>query len=433
MNNDLSSHEQIIKELTEELNRIQSLANIGTWKLDLNTNIVTCSSEVFNIFELCYNSEMTYRTWFNYVIEEDKERLHLAFRESMATTSEFDVEYRIKTKKGNLKWLRGRADLHTRKNNFVFGTVQDITAAKENEESLQRMSAVFLQSEEGSAITDISGIILNINAAFTRVTGYTAEEVIGKNPRVLQSGKQDSEFYKKMWNDILTLGVWSGEIWNKNKAGVIYPEHLKIFAVRDKKGEIINFISLFSDISEIKKHHDQLNFLAFHDSLTGLPNRTKLTEHIISALDYADRNKHFTVIAFLDLDGFKPVNDSYGHDVGDKLLRHIADTINSNIRSNDMCARFGGDEFVILFTHVQDETEAHLALKRIIQQIHRPFTIDGNIIDVSASVGVTIYPSDNSNPDTLLRHADQAMYTAKQLGKNQIFYFTSSKQPTENH
>jgi len=409
-------------KIQSELEELQTISKIGSWKIDLDSNKVECSKEIYKIFEIPFDIEMTYRSWFDYVVVNDRERLHDAFRYAVSTTATFDCEYRIETGLKNIKWLRGRADLSTRTGHYVFGTVQDITETKENEESLRRMSSVFLQSEEGSAITDVNGIILDINAAFTRVTGYSAEEVIGRNPRVLQSGKQDETFYKKMWNDILTLGVWSGEIWNKNKAGIIYPEHLKIFAIKDKNGEIINFISLFSDISEIKKYNEQMQYLAFHDVLTGLPNRTKLTEHITAALDYADRNKHMTVLAFLDLDGFKPVNDNHGHDVGDELLKRIASTINRNIRSNDMCARIGGDEFVILFSHVQDETEAHLALERIVSQIHKPHIINDQSIEVSASIGVTIYPNDKSNPDTLLRHADQAMYRAKQSGKNQIVY-----------
>lgn len=423
--NNVDNCNSVISEITEELNLIQTLSKIGSWKIDLDSTIVECSDQIFEIFEIPNTTEMTYRLWFDFVTVNDRERLHQAFRDSLSTTSNFDIEYRIKTGTSKVKWLRGRADLSTRKGHFVFGTIQDITERKENEESLQRMSAVFLQSEEGSAITDVTGTILDINAAFTKVTGYTSAEVIGQNPRILQSGKQDKVFYERMWNEILTTGIWSGEIWNKNKNGDIYPEHLKIFSVKDKNGEVTNFISLFSDISAVKKHNDEIQFLAYHDPLTGLPNRAKLTEMITSAIDYADRNNHLTMLAFLDLDGFKPINDVYGHQVGDRVLKYVANKISSCIRSNDMCSRIGGDEFVILFSHVHNEGEAHHALTRIIAEIHKPFKVDENEIKLSISIGVTIYPGDKSTSDTLLRHADQAMYQAKQLGKNRIEYFQS--------
>lgn len=411
------------EDLIAELNIIKSISKVGSWKYNIETQLIECSAEALRLFNISPGTKIDFQFWIDQIVISDQVRVVSTYKKAMEEHTLFDCEYRIKPDSKKIKWVRSRADNTNVVNQLIYGTVEDITDRKDYETSLKQMSAIFLQSDEGSAITDVDGIILNVNESFTRVTGYTAEEAIGKNPKILQSGIQSPEFYKQIWNELLTVGSWSGEIYNKNKNGVVYPEHLRIFSVKDNNGEITNFISLFSDITEVKRQLDQANYLATHDSLTGLPNRTMLTNIIRDALEYSDRNKNLTMIAFLDLDGFKPVNDEFGHEVGDLVLREIAKKIKSQLRKHDACARLGGDEFVIVFSHVKNEEESKLALNRIIEEINKPFMIEDNKIQLSASMGITLYPEDKSPPDTLIRHADQAMYAAKQLGKNRIVYF----------
>lgn len=303
------------------------------------------------------------------------------------------------------------------------GIINDITERKHADDYLRLISSVFHYADEGILITDREASILEVNPAFSRITGYGREEVLGKNPRILHSDRQDQAFYGAMWGEILEKGHWSGEIWNKRKNGEIYPERLTLSAVKNEEGETIRYIALFSDISNLKNQQQQLERMAHHDALTGLPNRALLGDRLDMALAQTKRSGEKLAACFMDLDGFKPVNDTFGHEAGDLLLVEVAKRMLAISRATDTVARLGGDEFVLIFPDISGEAECRQMLTRIMETIGQPFEISGHEIRISASIGVAIYPDDDADGENLLRHADQAMYIAKQTGRNRFYFF----------
>lgn len=281
-----------------------------------------------------------------------------------------------------------------------------------------RLSAsVFHNAREGILITDAAANILEVNEMFTELTGYGREEVLGRNPRLLASGRHDKAFYARLWQDLLATGHWSGEIWNRRKDGAEYAEVVNISAVRDAAGRTTHYVGLFSDITEQKNHQSQLEFMAQHDVLTGLPNRALLMDRLEVALAQARRSAHRVAVAYLDLDGFKPLNDTHGHEAGDLALREVAQRLKSCIRSGDTVARLGGDEFVLILLE-QAPGDFLNPLERACHALSQPYYILGGEMRMSASIGYTVNPDDPAAPEELLRHADMAMYHAKQAGRN---------------
>ncbi len=291
------------------------------------------------------------------------------------------------------------------------------------EKQLTLHATAFRSAHDGITLTDAAGNILDVNPAFSRITGWERSEVIGRNPRVLKSGRHDREFYEAMWKSINETDSWRGEIWNRNKYGEIYPELLSISAVRDTAGNLTNFVAVFSDIGRLKAQESQLTQMAYYDSLTELPNRTLLADRLVQGIAQTRRTASMMAICYLDLDSFKPVNDTWGHGAGDRVLIEIANRMRQVVRGGDTVARLGGDEFVLLLLGFASEAESEEAIRRLQAWIAKPLTLLPEPISISASIGVTLFPHDDEDPDTLLRHADQAMYRAKQAGKNcfQIF------------
>ncbi len=299
---------------------------------------------------------------------------------------------------------------------------RDVTQRRHAEEQMRLAAKVFHRSGEGISITDDKGVILTVNDAFTEVTGYTRQEVVGKTPAILRSGRHSKEFYSEMWQHILEHGWWQGEVWNRRKDGELYPEWLTINQVSDDQGKPINYVGIFSDISAIKDSQRRIEYLATHDELTDLPNRSLFTDRLKHAIARARRHGNNVVMAFLDLDNFKVVNDSLGHDIGDELLAEAARRLRDSVRSEDTVARLGGDEFTLLFEDIPID-EATQTLQRIIDYVSATYHLRGRELYVSASVGVAVCPDDGSDSETLLKHADSAMYRAKDLGKNQYQFF----------
>lgn len=299
-------------------------------------------------------------------------------------------------------------------------------AQKKAESLLKLHDTAFNSAHEGITLTDEKGNIITVNPAFTRITGFEAEEVIGRNTRVLKSDRHDDAFYKAMWQSITDTGNWRGEIWNKNKFGEVHPELLSITTVYDSDDKVSNYVAVFSDIRVIKEQEILLKKMAYSDALTKLPNRTSLRDRMNLAIEQTSRAKNMMAICYLDLDGFKQINDTYGHDAGDTLLIEMSDRLKACLRGGDTVARLGGDEFVILLLGL-DDMEYEQAMQRLMKTITRGIHVSGNLINLTASIGVTLYPRDDSDPDSLLRHADQAMYQAKQEGKNCYHLFDPGK------
>jgi diguanylate cyclase (GGDEF)-like protein/PAS domain S-box-containing protein len=297
----------------------------------------------------------------------------------------------------------------------------------EDRKRMALSASVFENAHEGIMITDADLHILSVNDAFTGITGYPLEEVWGKNPGILRSGRHDQAFYREMWHSIACCDSWRGEIWNRRRNGEIYPELLNINAVRNEDGGISHYVAIFSDITEIKHTQNMLEAMATTDVLTGLPNRALLADRLEQAMAHSRRLDRLLAIAFIDLDGFKAVNDSAGHHFGDHLLVEVAERFKTQARAGDTVARLGGDEFVLLITDVAEQKEILIALQRILQEISRPYEIDGRSVSIGASIGVTLFPHDNADPETLIRHADQAMYQAKNEGRGRIHIFDAAQ------
>lgn len=305
----------------------------------------------------------------------------------------------------------------------IFGISQDISERLLAEERQKLAASVFDNAHEGIMITDRQGRIIDVNDTFTELTGYSRPETLGQTADLLKSGHHTPEFYREMWQTIRDAGYWRGEVWNRKKSGEIFVEQLTISTVRDRLGDVSHFVGIFSDITLIKEHQQRLEHLAHFDALTQLPNRMLLGDRMQLAMAQTERNGNLLGVCYLDLDGFKPVNDLYGHATGDRLLIEVAQRLKACVRGGDTVSRLGGDEFVLLFSGLDNVHECDLAIARVISMLSQPFNIDGHSITISASIGVTLYPQDGSDSDTLMRHADQAMYAAKQAGRNRHHLF----------
>lgn len=309
----------------------------------------------------------------------------------------------------------------------VLVVVRDVSERKKAEERLRQSATVFESTLEGVVITDPQGRIVATNRAFSTITGYAEDEVLGQYPRLLASGRHERSFFQDMWRSIGQTGSWQGELWNRRKNGEIYPEWLTISAVRDAAGNIVNYVGVFSDISRIKQSEEKLDHLAHHDPLTGLPNRLLLQSRLAHALEQAQRHRHQVAVLMVDLDLFKNVNDSLGHPAGDQLLKVVAERIRQRLREEDTLARVGGDEFVVLLEHLRRAEDAAVVAQAILGVMSEPAALSGgHEVYVSGSVGVSLFPDDGGDATQLMRNADTALYQAKAQGRNTYRFYTEA-------
>ena len=308
----------------------------------------------------------------------------------------------------------------------VVGISTDITERRKSDEQLRLAGTILATTAEGVVITDEEAKIVGINRAFTEITGFTESEALGKNPSILRSERQDADFYQRMWASLVRGDVWQGEIWNRRKSGEIFPEWLTITAIRDSQGAVRNYVGVFSDISSLKRSQEQLEHLAHFDPLTDLPNRILFRDRLALAIERAHRHQRPLAILIMDLDGFKTVNDSLGHPVGDRLLQEVAERLKTCVRAEDTVARLGGDEFGLALSELLDPGDAVEVIRKILASIQAPFSLDGISAMVTASIGISAFPADGSNAIELIRNADAAMYGAKEAGRNTYRFYQSS-------
>jgi diguanylate cyclase (GGDEF)-like protein/PAS domain S-box-containing protein len=312
---------------------------------------------------------------------------------------------------------------------FIIYRMQDITKKLQiADEKLHLTANVFSHSHEGIMITEANGKILEVNEAFSRITGYSRSEVVGQNPRIINSGYHKKDFFTAMWQDMVTSGHWCGEIWNRRKDGEVYAVMQNISSLRDKTGNIQNYIALFSDITAFKEHEKELQHIAHYDALTNLPNRALLADRLQQAIAHAHRDSKPMAVAYLDLDGFKAINDQYGHEIGDKLLVTLSRLMKETLREGDTLSRLGGDEFVIVLPDLENIEACEPTFTRLLAAVANPIRIGNLELQVSASLGASFYSQpEEVDADQLLRQADQAMYQAKVEGKNRFHVFDADQ------
>jgi diguanylate cyclase (GGDEF)-like protein/PAS domain S-box-containing protein len=344
-----------------------------------------------------------------------------------------NLDYKIQNLKGEMSWVTSYSvpynDPKTGRTEMLSLT-RDISDIKKAEEELRLSHRVFMNTHEGIMITDRQSVITDVNPAFSDITGYARDEIIGQTPAILNSGKQSPEYFEDMWSTLETKGSWQGEIWNRTKEGALIAELLSISTLKDDNGQVQHYVGIFSDITHNKRQQEQLNLLAHYDVLTGLPNRVLFTDRFNRAIAHSKRTQRALAVCFLDLDNFKPVNDNYGHEKGDELLIEVAKRIQEIIREEDTVSRQGGDEFALLLNDIVSTAECEQILTRLLVSLAQPYVIDGLPHKISASIGVTFYPEDDADIDTLLRHADQAMYQAKLAGRNRYQLFDNQYDKT---
>lgn len=321
--------------------------------------------------------------------------------------------------------------------NYIWSIVEDISEHKRIEAEV-RIAATAFESQEGMIVTDAKGNILRVNRAFTSISGYPAEEVIGKNPSILSSGQHDKTFYTKIWETVNHTGSWEGEIWNRRKNGEIYPEHLTITAVKDVHGKLTNYVGTLTDITLNKAAAEKIERLAFYDPLTQLPNRRLLLDRLQQALASGTRSGKLGALLFLDLDHFKTLNDSLGHDIGDELLQQVAQRLLSCVREDDTVSRFGGDEFVVMLEDLSKQpleaaTQAEAVAEKILAALNQTYMLNAHAYRSTSSVGITIFKNHDENLEELLKQADIAMYQAKKSGRNTLRFFDPKMQESINH
>jgi diguanylate cyclase (GGDEF)-like protein/PAS domain S-box-containing protein len=371
------------------------------------------------------------RSFGDYLHPDDRASKYRAFKPLIARTLDHcSATLRLLCQDGSYRWvdifIRALVDQQGALTG-TSGTLNDVTARVAAEDYLRLTASVFRHAHESIIITDPEARILEVNDSFCAQTGYTRDEAIGQSTRLLRSGLHEADFYAQMWAELREKGVWQGETWNRKKNGELYAQLGNISAVRNEAGLTTHYVGLFSDITEIKESQRHLEHMAYHDALTQLPNRSLLADRMRMALAQAERNDTLAAVAYLDLDGFKPVNDTHGHDVGDLLLVEIARRLQASTRAGDTVARLGGDEFALIYNGLEHSDECEQVFDRLLASIAAPVIIDDHEIRVTASIGVTLCPLDGSIPETLLRHADRAMYLAKQAGRNRFHLFNPER------
>ena len=299
---------------------------------------------------------------------------------------------------------------------------------EKDNELIKLYEDVFLNTGNAIVVTDKHNKIIKVNNAFSKITEYSFEEVIGKNPKILKSGRQSKDFYKKMWQSLTKYGHWNGEVWNKKKYGAIYPQWLSISLIKSKEtGKVLNYISSFSDISIIKESQDALEYMAHHDGLTGLVNRVLLKSHLDNFIKTRKREDTIGALLYLDLDKFKFVNDSYGHAVGDSLLQAVSKRLLDSVRDSDIVARVGGDEFIILLSKISSKDNIRYIVEKIVNTISASFNdLADEPIYIGTSVGISIFPEQSDNIDDIIKYADIGMFEAKKNGRNGYQFYSNN-------
>jgi diguanylate cyclase (GGDEF)-like protein/PAS domain S-box-containing protein len=343
-----------------------------------------------------------------------------------ACQAPYENTYRLRHRDGSYRWIQARGrlllDAQGRPQRLI-GTASDITQRRADEDSRRQAAAVFDATQEGVLVTDAAQRIVHINPAFSRITGYSEAEILGQQPSLLKSGRHDPAFYAALWQTLQSLGAWSGEVWNRRKNGEIYPQWQCIRAIHDEQGGVSHYVAVFSDISALKRSQHELDYLAHHDPLSDLPNRLLFTERVAHALQRAQREQHGGAVLLIDLDHFKHINESLGHNVGDLLLKAVGERLSAQLTTGMTLARLGGDEFGVL---CEDCLHAQLAAEfaqQLLDTLNTPFRLDDHELFIAASIGISLFPADAQSVEQVLRNVDSALFKAKSNGREGFAFY----------
>ena len=439
MQQDILTHERIEAELhrsEEQFRRLSQISPVGIFHADAQGACTYVNERWCEITGLTFEESLG-DGWMRALHPDDLEQTMALWQKAMSTRQSVHMEWRMRKPDGTVYWALGGATTEFDDQGNVLGfigIVNDITERKRIEDEL-RIAAIAFESQEGMFVTDAGGIILRVNQAFTRLTGYSMEESIGKTPEMLRSGRHDKLFYQKMWETIKTQRYWEGEIWNRRKSGKIYAEWLTISAVTAPDGQVTHYVGTFSDITQNSEAEAEIHRLAYYDALTQLPNRRLLQDRLGQALLATHRSGHCGAILYLDLDNFKILNDTRGHEVGDLLLVEVARRLHACVRASDTVARLGGDEFVVLLEELSGDIEEAAAQSRLLGDkllvtISQPYSLKDCEYHCTASIGAGLFIDNDTTTEELLKRADLAMYEAKSMGRNSLCFFDPNMQRT---
>ncbi len=418
-------------EMAASLKEAQRIAHLGHFSYDLRTHSWT-SSDIFDeIFGLDSAHPRDREHWLTLAAPKDSEAWGKHLNSSLADHAPVAHEFRIiRRSDGQERWINCLDTLQLDEDGTPLariGTIQDITERKQIETDL-RIAAVAFDSQEAMVITDRDSVILRVNRAFAENTGYTAEEALGQNPRLLKSNRHPPEFFKTMWDTINRTGGWQGEIWDRRKDGAEYQKWLTISAVKSAEGAVTHYIGAQFDITERKKAEEKINELAFFDPLTGLPNRTLLLDRLRQTMTASSRDGRYAAVLHLDLDNFKTLNDTLGHDMGDLLLQHVAKRLTASVREEDTVSRLGADEFVLILKNLslvesQAARQTELVCEKVIAAVNQNYLLESTVYSMTPSIGASVFVGHQAELETVLKQADLAMGRAKEEGGNAVRFF----------
>ncbi|MCQ8102606.1 EAL domain-containing protein [Methylomonas sp. SURF-2] len=427
--------EDVLRASEERFRRMSDASPAMIWITDVNGKPSFVNQTWLDFVGIAFDQAISYENWIQFIHPDDRDSVFAEYYKNVFDQKPIVTEYRMRRARGDWRWILDHGvPIHDENGAFAgyIGSAFDITERKQAEAEF-RIAATAFESQEAMVITDVNAVILRVNKTFTESTGYSAEEAVGQNISILKSGRHERDFYADMWHSLTTTGTWQGEIWDKRKNGQIYPKWLTITAVKDETGAVTHYVGTHIDISDRKAAEDEIKNLAFYDPLTQLPNRRLLLDRLQQALAAHARKQQFGALLFLDLDNFKNLNDSLGHEKGDQLLQQVASRLSSCVREYDTVARLGGDEFVVMLKELGGKSaeaaiQAEIIGDKILQSLNQVYLFEGYEHRSTASIGVTLFNDQSLGIDELLKQADIAMYQAKAAGRNNMRFFDPAMQ-----
>ena len=433
MGRDVTQYTQTVARLRrseEMLNEAQRLVGMASWEWDLVSGTMIWSEHAFRMLGYAPGDVVPDRDLFyRHVCPDDRERIRRIAEEIFSGRRDAArYEYRIRTvSDGERTMIANTSAVRNDAGNVlrIIGTTRDVTETRRSEKELQLAASVFNNTVEGIVITDAHGTIKRVNDAFTAITGFSAAEAVGRNPRILKSDRHSDEFYGDFWNTLLRCGKWKGEIWNRRKDGEVYPEWMTVTAVYDTDGAISEYVSVFNDLSEVKFAEAQLELRTNYDFLTGLPARSVFLDRLKQELSDRDKPAPRIGVMVFDINRFKNINDTLGHLVGDQVLQAVAERVRLALGDGPTVTRVGGDDFYILVPGAESTERIAALADALVRNFDRPVLAGEKSLFISAAIGIAVCPEDGTNPDTLLKKADMAMSKAKEIGTGAYRFFTS--------